>query len=475
MSQMVKLEGGSLTQNILVDKRYTAESDLELNVSTQSAEYVRYAPIGGVANNQIEIQVEPSASGYIDLKNSYIASQVRILKGGVAGTPVTGADNSMPKAFTSLLQWSDIKTYINDVEVSDENSGLYPYTAWAKTALEESNLASATFTEIPGSSSQGPRLIQSSDTRSIEGVVLPDSQQLCGGEQSMISVYMRAKYFNQAGTDGYLDVKTSPKDAIWRQPDYLPPNCRLRIVLTKNTDAEVIEDFTATVNNNTLEYNSCFLYLKKVYPTPSMQVIAKQVQMDRGLLYTLLRARTAQVAFNTGQGTLSVSGLLASQNPSLVVVGFYTDLPTASAYKNHAFNSDIDFTSLYIRVGGERIPANYDYERTSATSTAGSLIDYNEYLHACKASSLDSTLSDNDRPLITYEAYRTLSFYVFNCKRNQETTFGRDDSSNVNGAVDVYARFNAAAVSNQARMIVIGLSHNKLMIDKDSRVSRLGW
>ena len=475
MSQMLKLEGGSLTENVVVDKRYTAQSDLENDISTQSAELVRYSVVGNVNSNQLEFQVEPSASGYIDLKNSYIASQVRILKGGT--TPVTGADNSMPKAFTSLLQWSDIKTYINDVEVSDENSGLYAYTAWVKTALEQSNLASANFAEIPGSSSQGPRLIQSSDPRSTEGIVLPDSQKLSGGEQSMISVYMRAKYFSQIGTDGgYYDVKTSPKDAIWQQPDYLPPNCRLRLVLTKNADAQVIEDFNATVTNNTLDYNSCFLFLKKVYPTPSMQTIAKQVQMDRGMLYTLLRARTAQVAFNTSQGTLTANGLLASQNPSLVVVGFYNDFDTASAYKNHAYNSNINFfTSLYIRVGGERIPANFDYERNSATSTAGSLIDYNEYLHACKASSLNNTLSDNDKPLISYEAYRSLSFYVFRCKRNLSTTYGQDDSSNVNGAIDVYARFTPQAVGNQARMIVIGLSHDQVMIDKHGKVTRLGW
>jgi len=474
MSQMLKLEGGSLTQTV-IDKRYTAQSDLETNISTQSAELVRYSVVGNLNSNQLEFQVEPSASGYIDLKNSYIASQVRILKGGVPGTPVTGADNSYPKAFTSLLQWSDIKTYINDVEVSDENSGLYAYTAWAKTALEQSNLASANFAEIPGASSQGPRLIQSSDPRATEGIVMPDNQKLCGGEQSMISVYMRAKYFNQAGTDGYYDVKTSVKDAVWQQPDYLPPNCRLRIVLTKNADAQVIEDFTATVNNNTLEYNSCFLFLKKVYPSPSMATVAKQVQMDRGMLYTLLRARTAQVAFNTSQGTLSANGLLASQNPSIVVVGFYNDLDTASLYKQHSYNSQIKFNSLYIRVGGERIPANFDYERNSDTSTAGSLIDYNEYLHACKASSLNNTLSDNDRPIISYEAYQGLSLYVFNCKRNLETVFGRDDSSNVNGSVDVYARFTGQAVGNQARMIVIGLSHDQVMIDKHGKVSRLGW
>jgi len=472
MSQMVKLEGGTLTQNILVDKRYTAESDLEFNVSTASAEYVQYSPIGGVSSTQIEFQVEPSGSGYIDLKNSYIASQVKLLKGD--GTAVGAGDSSMPKAFTSLLQWSDIKTYINDVEVSDENSGLYPYTSWAKTALEESNLASANFSPIPGSISPPVQLIQSSDTRSTEGIVLPDSLRLTAGEQSMISVYMRGKYISQIGTDGFYDVKTCPKDAIWKQPDYLPPNCRLRMVLTKNADSEVIEDYSAVVNNNTLQYNSCFLYLKKVYPTPSMATIAKQVQMERGLTYTLLRARTAQVAFNTSQSTLSVSGLLASQNPSLVIVGFYNELPVASAYKNHAFNSEINFTSLYIRVGGERIPANYDYQRSSATSTAGSLVDYNEYLHACKASSLDSTISDNDRPLLSYEAYQRMSFYVFNCKRNLETSFGREGST-IEGAVDVYARFNPAGVANQARMIVIGLSQNKLMIDKDARVSRLGW
>jgi hypothetical protein len=467
---MLDMKGGSVTSTVLVDKRFTAESDLERNISTQSSEYVRYAPIGGVSSNQIEIQVEPSASGYIDLKNSYIASQVRIRKSGTAdANPV---DLTSLKAFTSLLQWSDIKTYINDVEVSDENSGLYPYSAFAKVCLEESNLLQGTLTTVPGGVVSA---MSSNDVRNIEGIIKPDSFSLCGGITSMTSQYMRQKYFNTTPTGGFVDVKTKPKDAIWQQPDYLPPNCRLRIVLTKNADAQVIEDYNTVVNNNTLEYNSCFLYLKKVYPTPSMATVAKQVMLERGLLYTLLRARTAQVAFNTNQTTLSVSGLLASQNPSLVIVGFYQDYTTAGAYKNHPFNSAVPISSLYVRVGGERIPANYDYERSGSGGGANSLIDYNEYLHACKASSLDSTLSDNDVPLLSYEAYQTVSFYVFNCKRNQETMFGRDDSSNVNGAVDVYARFPGVLASGQARMIVIGLGHDKILIDKDSRVTRLGW
>jgi hypothetical protein len=76
---MLQLEGGSVTQNILVDKRFTAESDLERNISTASSEYVRYAPIGGVNQAQIEFQIEPSV-GYVDLKNSYIQSQIRPVK-----------------------------------------------------------------------------------------------------------------------------------------------------------------------------------------------------------------------------------------------------------------------------------------------------------------------------------------------------------------------------------------------------------
>jgi hypothetical protein len=205
-----------------------------------------------------------------------------------------------------------------------------------------------------------------------------------------------------------------------------------------------------------------------------MGAIAKQAQLDGGMLYTLLRARTAQVQFLDNQTSLTATGLLAGQNPSVVVVSFLPVYNSTVQAQHHAFNSTIDISNLYIRSGGMRIPENYDYTRIDTTQ-ANSLIDYNEYLHACKASSFNSTLSDNDVPLISYEAYKNVSFYVFNCKANKETMWGRDDSSNSLGAVDVYARFRSGGTGAQSTMIVVGLGHDQVHIDNSGKVNRLGW
>jgi hypothetical protein len=206
-----------------------------------------------------------------------------------------------------------------------------------------------------------------------------------------------------------------------------------------------------------------------------MGTIAKQLQMEKGMTYTLLRARTAQVTYNQTQTTLTSTGLLAGQNPSVVVVGFYPTYSTIQQLENHSFNSISNITNLYIRCGGMRIPSNYDYERPDNITKAMSLVDYNEYVLACKASSHNSSLSDNENPLISYEAYQTLSFFVFNCKQNQETMWGRDDSSNSKGGVDVYARFPAGQANFQATMIVIGLCHDQVHITHDGKVNRIGW
>jgi hypothetical protein len=472
---MVQLEGGTISQNVLVDKRFTAESDLERNISTASSEYVRYAPIGGVNQAQIEFQVEPSV-GYVDLKNSYIQSQIRPRK---AGGDLALGDLIQFKAFTSLLQWSDVKTYVNDVELSDENSGLYPYTAFAKVALSESNVKNSTLTIVPGTQSNpsgSVNVLSSNDPRSVEGVLCPDGSPLCGGLISMTSTYQNYRNAgNLGGRNDYIDTMTKIRDGIWQQSEYLPPSVRIRCVLTKNSDSQLIEDANDVTSVNTVDYNSCFLYLKRVYPTPSMQTVAKQLMLERGMLYTLLRARTAQVTYNQTQTSLSVSGLLASQNPSYVLVGFYSALTDTQIKQNHAFNSDIKISSLYIRVGGMRIPENYDYERLTATTQAGSLVDYNEYVLACKASSQNTTISDNEIPLLSFEAYKNFSFFVFNCKSNKETMWGRDDSSNSKGAVDVYARFNSGGPNTNANMIVIGLGHDKVHISADGKVQRLGW
>lgn len=466
---MVQMQGGTVTENVLVDKRFTAESDLERNISTASSEFVRYAPIGGVNQNQIEFQVEPSV-GYIDLKNSYILSQLRIRK---AGADLTAADLIATKAFTSLLQWSDIRTYINDVELSDENSGLYPYSAFSKVLLGESNVKNSTLTLIPGNVNN-LAVVTSSDPRNLEGIFAPDGAGLCGGpSNSMTSQYQRVRNSTIAGPNGYSDVVTKPKDGIWTQSEYLQPNLRLRIVLTKSADSFVIEDNNVAVSVDTLDYSNVYLYLKRVYPTPSMGQIAKQLQMEKGMLYTLVRARTATVQYNNNQTSLTATGLLAGMNPSYVIVGFYSVRNNEGSLRNHPFNSGLYPNSVYIRVGGMRIPENYDYERPSSQSLS-SYVDYNEYVLACKASSQNTTTSDNETPLLSYEAYQNFSFYVFNCKSNKETMWNRDDSSNAKGAVDVYARFPGAGDA-QNQMIVIGLGHDKVHITADGKVNRLGW
>jgi hypothetical protein len=472
MSQTVEIMGGSLTENVVIDKRFIATSNLERNISTQSAEYVRYNPIGNVNNTQIEFQIEPSEAGYIDLKNSYIVSQVRILKNG--STPTVAADLLSLKAYTSLLQWSDIQTTVNGVNLSDENSNEYPYSAWVKTALTESNLAPATLTIVPGATTN-VACLSSSDSREVEGILYPNNQGLCGiVNNSMTSAYQIAKYYAATGSGGYVSIVTRPKEGIWQQPDYLQPNLRLRVVLTKNTNNDVIQDVATVATFNTLDYQNVVLYVKRVYPTPSMQSIARASQMENGMLYTLLRARTATVQFQRSQTSLTATGLLAGQNPSLVVVGFYSVLTPTGQVLTHRFNSDIQIQSLYIRSGGARYPANYDYERLDPATAQDSPVDYNEYVLACKASSHNSTMSDNENPLLSLEAYSNMSFFVFNTKQNQETMFGRDDSSNSKGSVDVYARFNAGSSGN-ANCVVIGLGHDKVHVSHDGKVVRLGW
>ena len=469
----LQMSGGTVSQDVVVDKRFTAESDLQRDISTQSAEMVRYTPIGGVAGAQVEFQVEPSSSGYIDLKNSYILSEVRILK---AGGQVVPSDYITLKAYQSLLEWSDIQTTVNGVNLSDENSGQYPYSAWAKVALEESNLTPSVATVIPANA-DGLSVLSSSDSREDQGIITPNSGGLCGGLSSMTSQYQRIRYFNETVNGGYVGIKTQPKEGLWSQQEYLQPNLRLRIVLTKNDPNVVIEDANTTTTANTLDYASCNLYLRRVYPTQSMATIAKEVQMNRGMLYNLLRARTTQIQYNSNQTSLTATGLLAGQNPSVVVVMFNPVYNTTQKQQIHPFNTTQQNTpsSLYLRSGGARFPPNYDYERLQVGSAQGSIVDYNEYVLACKASSHNSTISDNQTPLLSRQAYQGVSFFVFNVKQNQETMYGRDDSSNSKGSVDVYAKFPAGGTDSQSIMTVVGLGHDQVHITEDGRVSRVGW
>ena len=148
---MLKLRGGETLNkqkevqkynlaDALVDMRYYPfKPTLPENVSTDTAEFVTYEA-KSLTSNILEFEVEPSTSGYLDLANSYIMINSKLQYNGADLSFNVPNQRILAEPWQSLLMFKDVKTYVNNKEVSDQHDGgIYPYTALHKALLTEKN------------------------------------------------------------------------------------------------------------------------------------------------------------------------------------------------------------------------------------------------------------------------------------------------------------------------------------------------
>ena len=133
-----KKEAINEIQHSLIDPRFIpVDGTLDKNISIDSSEYIKISPIGGLSNSQIEWQVDPTSAGYMDLANSFIIANVKILK---LGSDITAVDKTAMKAYYGIMMFKDLRTYLNDVEVSDTHPNLAPHAYFTKTLLQEKDV-----------------------------------------------------------------------------------------------------------------------------------------------------------------------------------------------------------------------------------------------------------------------------------------------------------------------------------------------
>jgi hypothetical protein len=249
---------------------------------------------------------------------------------------------------------------------------------------------------------------------------------------------------------------------------------RLRLVGTKADDAFVINDHSG-VPNATLSYRSCDLYIRRVYPTVSMNSLAQELALTTHFKYPLWHSRINTVQIQAGSTAVDSVGLLSGVIPNVVVVGFYNSTVFNGNYANHPFNAtsaDPSISSIYIRAGNRRIPANFDYQRDAAGNPSGCMIEYLEYI---KASQLCANGQfPNNNPLLSLDEYAlNYSFFVFNVKESLETMFGRETDDTDVGSIEVHARMSSTP--SNVTMVVCGLTNALVTVDASRRVEKHGF
>lgn len=363
------------------DARFLPFGERSVDVSTDRAEYVSIYPTGGLAGPTIEFNIPASQVGFLSLSQSYIHSQISVAKDDTGAGVQSFIHATAPEEGFADAIWNDIKVYINGVDVSDSTPGMYPYSAFYKNALSKSqdwvaggitrfayvnensaegvqptigNMITETLAQATGWGAEHQGWCMGSDKSVGSSAQTASPGGLNVGAVSRLPIDSVSHAFRQnkistgmTAAVGAWDLKkgeylTTPRLGIFENPNYIPANVDIRIVLTKSKDAFCIADqvpsvadpVTANIPWSRPGANSVRLMLRRVYPSSAMQEKFSKAILERPLRYNLTRSRIERANIQQ-MSSVDLTNMLTGVRPDLVIVQF---VATAAVEGNYSYN-----------------------------------------------------------------------------------------------------------------------------------------
>ena len=489
-------------ENLVQDPRLVATNNLKENNSINSVifqEHFPITPITASTQDQIEFVVPANSNGLIDLKGSYIVNGLIMKQPGGGSAPASWAvvnSHSFKENIGDTL-WKDIKIFINGVEVQDNHPNLYHHSAFYKRCLDDSGgngtsilydaprvqsvAALSTVLDPPHARYQGWKGVEGLD---LAGDGEAGNQLTVPCDTSALPT-MRAygvyrRYMALNTTINPLEVITKLQDGIFNQPFFLPPNCDIRILLTRSSNQQI----TYSNTNPQAEYSeiaSSILYIKRAYPIPSaMEQFNRSLALSP-LVYNIKYTRIVQRSIPANTSSIQETNLLNGVVPDRVLVAFLPNLAitgdyTVSPYVSSGTNNPTlnnSITSIYINANGRQYPQRqYSLPHVNNKRLNGA----RAYMDDVNTWAEDNDVFPQDSPPITYDNWcSNYTFFVFDLRNDKLNENGYTTDLNNRGSIEVLAtQINTAGLVANT-MLVMGISQGKVFIDANRNVSKEGF
>jgi hypothetical protein len=468
-----------------IDTRYYPFSNnVQKNISTDTSEY-QLVECKNIASNVLEFEVDPSSTGYIDLKNSYVLVNHKIQRDGV---DIGSRNVACYKENRGLIMFKDTKIYLNNKEVNDDHdSGLTPYAHLHKMCLMEEGNEKPKLT-------LNRRVITliangNNPSESDYNIDIPcDKRILSEGLYDMGCEYLQGTFgVTQTGSvedEIYFKLKADqygmntvirPRDAIWQQSSFLPPTTQLRVRLEKNDDSKLLHvNFGGCAN----VYGRATLFLRRVYPTETTSTSISALALQQPRLYPLTQSRTAYFNIPIGTSSINRVGLLSGSKPSILAVQFVksSNFNVSDSFTGHPFDSgqiqpsfgapSLSVNSLYCRVGSQRFPKNYEYG-SDPDALFQDYESYNEYIRMCKTPDGEEII----KPFLS-AASKVVQVYFINTRRNGEQMWEKQDEPTAMDSIELHCRFNSALTEDMV-CIVSALSNSTMVISPSGQIEMM--
>ena len=495
-------------ENLVQNPRLIPTNNLKENNSINSVVFQEHFPINSVNVNtsQVEFVVPANSNGLIDLKGSYIVNGCALtdLEGNNVLQDYTTQANRGFKENLGDTLWKDVKIFINGVEVQDTHPNLYPQSAFYKRALDDQggNGTSVSYAKAnplgggdveiraPGTRYSGWKGVEALNlagdceagnnaTTNAELVDLP--------EQRAYDIIRRVQT-DSGRMLNPLEVITKLQDGIFNQPFFLPPNCDIRILLTKSNPEQLTYDNFDDITDITATLTSSILYIKRAYPVPSAMEMFNRSLALSPMEYNIKYTRTTQRTITQGTTSIQETNLLNGVVPDRVIVAFVPSSTISGAKRlspyvsgpryNQAYNNQI--TSIYVNANGRQYPQRQYNFGTGAGGLQGNarINGARAYMDYVNAWAEDNDVFPQDSPPISFDNWcNNYTFYAFDLRNDKLNENGYTTDLNNRGSIEVLAtQVNEnTGVLVGTTMLVVGITNAKVIIDANRNVSKDGF
>ena len=305
--------------------------------SIEDGQWVEHHPIASISDNgPIEFFVSGSGEDYIDLANTYLYVQAKILKQD--NTNLTGTDIAAPVNNWMHSLFSQVDVSLNETLITP-SSQTYAFRSYIENLISYSEEAKAT---------QLSSILWSKDTNKyLDSLVLAENT----GLKKRNEFTKESKLVEMMGR---LHVD------LFHQDRYLLNgiDMKLRLIRSRDVFSLMAKITAATLTSAKVSIVQAALFVRKTKLNPAIQ-IAHVKALDKGTAKYPIRRVDCKV-FTVSQGSRSVNqeNVFLGQLPKRLVIGMVDNDAFNGAYEKNPFHfkhNKLNFLALY--VDGHQVPS----------------------------------------------------------------------------------------------------------------------
>jgi len=299
-------------------------------------------------NAPIEFEIDGNTDHYLDLSNSFLHVQCKVLKQD--GTELTNVDDDKKIAPSNNLLHSlfqSLTIQINGKEIEHEAN--YAHKAFLSNKLNFGKDAKSTHIT--------PHLW-------IEDEMFENhTEKLSAQQQTKMTSRV-----NKVSLSKTLDLIGRPNSVLFNQPRYLIPGLVINIKLQRNNADFVLQKTEGHETDYKIEIISAELLVRKVRVHPSIAT-SHMTLLNQGkkVLYPIHQTDTQFFTISPGRQNERINILQNKQEAKIVIVGLVSHTAKNGSYLHSPFKfENYDVSSVNLTVNGHNVlntPLQLNFEK----------------------------------------------------------------------------------------------------------------